>query len=111
MPIARCADGEHGEAEIASCRLILSDHSRGTPMKKSSRPTVSDLLDMKGKRQLTMLRVTTLDEADAAERAGIDMVSVPPALLGPEFREAAPHCFAVPGSRIWRLRHGRRLSA
>jgi 3-methyl-2-oxobutanoate hydroxymethyltransferase len=66
-------------------------------MKKSSRPTVSDLLDMKGKRQLTMLRVTTLDEADAAERAGIDMVSVPPALLGPEFREAAPHCFAVPG--------------
>jgi 3-methyl-2-oxobutanoate hydroxymethyltransferase len=66
-------------------------------MKKSSRPTVADLLEMKGKRQLTMLRVTTLEEAEAAGCAGIDVVSVPPALLGPEFREAAPHCFAIPG--------------
>ncbi len=66
-------------------------------MKKHSRPTVADLLSMKGKRQLTMLRVTTLEEAEAAEKAKIDMVSVPPALLGPVFREAAPSPFAVPG--------------
>ncbi|MGV3552017.1 3-methyl-2-oxobutanoate hydroxymethyltransferase [Rhizobium sp.] len=66
-------------------------------MKKSHRPTVADLLALKGKRQLSMLRVLTLDEAAAAEAAGIDMVSVPPALLTPEFREAAPSVFAVPG--------------
>ncbi|MDK1494034.1 3-methyl-2-oxobutanoate hydroxymethyltransferase [Sinorhizobium sp. 7-81] len=64
---------------------------------KHRRPTVSDLLSMKGTRQLTMLRVVTLDEAEAAEEAAIDLVSVPPALLGPEFREAAPSVFAFPG--------------
>jgi 3-methyl-2-oxobutanoate hydroxymethyltransferase len=66
-------------------------------MKTSFRPTVADILALKGKRQLSMLRVTTLEEASAAEAAGIEMVSVPPALLGPEFREAAPSVFAVPG--------------
>ena len=66
-------------------------------MKKHNRATVADLLALKGKRQLTMLRVTSLEEAEAAERAGIDMVSVPPALLGPAFREAAPTPFAIPG--------------
>ena len=66
-------------------------------MKKSFRPTVADLLALKGKRQLSMLRVLTLDEAAAAEAAGIEMVSVPPALLGARFREAAPSVFAVPG--------------
>ena len=64
---------------------------------KSSRPTVADLQAMKGKRQLTMLRVVTLEEAGAAEKAGVDLVSVPPALLGPAFREAAPTVFAFPG--------------
>jgi 3-methyl-2-oxobutanoate hydroxymethyltransferase len=64
---------------------------------KSNRPTVAEILALKGKRQLSMLRVVTLDEAEAAERAGIEMVSVPPALLGPAFREVAPSVFAVPG--------------
>lgn len=64
---------------------------------KTKRPTVADLQAMKGKRQLTMLRVVTLEEAEAAEQAGIDLVSVPPALLGPAFREAAPTVFAFPG--------------
>lgn len=64
---------------------------------KHRRPTVADLLSIKGKRQLTMLRVVTLEEAEAAEKAGIDLVSVPPALLGHEFREAAPTVFAFPG--------------
>ncbi|RUZ54213.1 3-methyl-2-oxobutanoate hydroxymethyltransferase, partial [Mesorhizobium sp. M7A.F.Ca.CA.004.05.2.1] len=45
------------------------------------RPTVADLRAMKGKRQLTMLRVLTMDEAEAAERAGVDIVSVPPELV------------------------------
>ena len=64
---------------------------------KSNRPTVADLLALKGKRQLSMLRVVTLEEAEAAEKAGIEMVSVPPTLLGSAFREAAPTVFAVPG--------------
>lgn len=64
---------------------------------KIRRPTVADLKAMKGKRQLTMLRVVTLEEAEAAEKAGVDLVSVPPALLGPTFREAAPTVFAFPG--------------
>ena len=64
---------------------------------KNSRPTVADIQAMKGKRQLTMLRVVTLEEAGAAEKAGVDLVSVPPALLGPAFREAAPTVFAFPG--------------
>ena len=66
-------------------------------MKKASRPTIADLRALKGQRQLSMLRVQTLDEAAAAQQAGIDLLSVPPALLGPAFREAAPTCFAVPG--------------
>jgi len=64
---------------------------------KNRRPTVADLLSIKGKRQLTMLRVETLEEAEAAERAGVDLLSVPPALLGPSFRDAAPTAFAFPG--------------
>lgn len=66
-------------------------------MKKHKRPTVADLLSLKGKRQLTMLRVTTLEEAEAAQKASIDLLSVPPALLGAAFREAAPDPFAIPG--------------
>lgn len=61
------------------------------------RPTVADILALKGKRQLSMLRVESLEEAEAAQKAGIDMLSVPPSLLGPEFREAVPTCFAFPG--------------
>lgn len=63
-----------------------------------TRPTVADIRALKGVRQLTMLRVETMEEAEAAEKAGVDMISVPPALiLRPDFREAAPNCFAVPG--------------
>lgn len=63
-----------------------------------NRPTVADLRALKGKRQLSKLRVTSLEEAEAAERAGIDLLSVTYALmLDPRFRDAAPTCFAVPG--------------
>ena len=62
------------------------------------RPTVADVRAMKGKYQYTMLRVESMQEAEAAELAGIDMVSVPPDLMcDPEFRDAAPSLFAVPG--------------
>jgi 3-methyl-2-oxobutanoate hydroxymethyltransferase len=62
------------------------------------RPTVADLRALKGKRQLTMLRYFSLDEAEAAERAGIDIASVPPELLThPDYRKAAPSVFSMTG--------------
>lgn len=68
------------------------------------RPTVADLRAMKGKRQLTMLRVLTLEELEAAEKAGIDIVSVPPDLiLDPRFRDAAPGIFAMPGDNFFEI--------
>ena len=69
-----------------------------------SRPTVHDLRAMKGKRQLTMLRVMTLEEAEAAERAGIDIVSIPPELLlDPRYRDAAPSLFSMPGENFFEI--------
>lgn len=64
------------------------------------RPTVADLRARKGKAlgQLTMLRLFTLDEAAAAEAAGIDIVSTTPELIAnPRFREVAPSLFAMTG--------------
>jgi 3-methyl-2-oxobutanoate hydroxymethyltransferase len=61
-------------------------------------PTVADLQALKGKRQLTMLRYCSLDEAAAAEQAGIDIASVPPEVLfHPRYREAAPSVFSMTG--------------
>ena len=62
------------------------------------RPTVADLLALKGKRQLAMLRVMTLEEAEAADRAGVELLSVPPSLMANrEFRDAAPGAFVCAG--------------
>jgi 3-methyl-2-oxobutanoate hydroxymethyltransferase len=66
------------------------------------RPTVFDLRANKGKRQYTMLRLFTLQEAEAAERAGVDIVSVPPELLmNPQYRDAAPSLFTMPGDNFF----------
>lgn len=61
-------------------------------------PTVADLRALKGKRQLTMLRYFSIDEAAAAERAGIDIASVPPEVLfHPDYRKVAPSIFSMTG--------------
>ncbi len=61
-------------------------------------PTVADLRAQKGRKQLTMLRYFNLDEAAAAEAAGIDIASVPPELLfDPAYRDAAPSVFSMTG--------------
>ncbi len=68
------------------------------------RPTIADMRAMRGKRQLTMLRVLNLEELEAAERAGVDIVSVPPELmLDPRFRDAAPGIFAMPGDNFYEI--------
>ncbi|GGH38215.1 ketopantoate hydroxymethyltransferase [Cribrihabitans marinus] len=61
-------------------------------------PTVADLLADKGKGQKTMLRYFSLDEAAAAEAAGIDIASVPDDILfHPRYRDAAPTVFSMTG--------------
>jgi 3-methyl-2-oxobutanoate hydroxymethyltransferase len=62
-----------------------------------NRATVADLLASKGRRQLTMLHVTTLDEAAAAGEAGIDLLSIVGPLWSPQFRAAAPGAFVCVG--------------
>ena len=62
------------------------------------RPTIADLRAAKGRGQKTMLRVTSLDEAAAAEAAGIDIVSVPAEIVThPRYREVAPSLFSMTG--------------
>jgi 3-methyl-2-oxobutanoate hydroxymethyltransferase len=51
-----------------------------------------------------MLRVETLEEAEAAARAGVELLSVPPAMiLDGRFREVAPDCFAFPGDNFYEI--------
>lgn len=61
------------------------------------RPTVADIRALKGKRQLTMLYVDTVEEAAAAVEAGIDMLSIIDPVWTPEMREAAGKCFVQVG--------------
>ena len=61
-------------------------------------PTVADLKARKGQGQLTMLRYFSLQEAAAAEAAGIDIASVPPDLVtDARYRDAAPTVFSMTG--------------
>ena len=65
---------------------------------KSNRPTVHDIRAMKARGQkISMLYVTTLDEAAAADAAGIDMLSIESRFFSPEMREAAGKCFVQVG--------------
>lgn len=69
-----------------------------TPVAKRRLPTVTDLRAARGRGQMTMLRYMTLDEARAAEAAGIDIASVPPDLIcDPGYRAAAPGVFSMTG--------------
>jgi 3-methyl-2-oxobutanoate hydroxymethyltransferase len=72
---------------------------------KHKRMTVGDLRALKGKRQLTMLFVETLDEAAAAAAAGVDILSIVEPLWSPVMREAAGDCFVQVG-----LLYGRRCT-
>jgi 3-methyl-2-oxobutanoate hydroxymethyltransferase len=62
----------------------------------TKRLTIADLLALRGRRQLSMLRVETLDEAAAAENAGVDMISAPIALHEAGLRRVAPTIFTFP---------------
>ncbi len=64
---------------------------------KHSRLSVGDLRALKGKRQLAMLFVDTLEEAAAAAAAGIDILSIIEPAWTPAMREAAGDCFVQVG--------------
>lgn len=64
---------------------------------RGTRPTVADIRALKGKRPLTMLYVETVEEAEAAAAAGIDMLSIIDPLWTPRMRAAAGVCFVQVG--------------
>lgn len=65
---------------------------------KNTRPTVHDMRAMKARGQkISMLYVTTPDEAAAADAAGIDMLSIEGRFFTPEMRAAAGRCFVQVG--------------
>ena len=65
---------------------------------RSSRPTVHDIRAIKARGQkISMLYVTTTEEAEAANAAGIDMLSIESRFFSPEMREAAGRCFVQVG--------------
>lgn len=65
---------------------------------KAYRPTVHDMRAMKAREQkISMLYVTSLDEAAAANAAGIHMLSIESRFFTPEMREAAGTCFVQVG--------------
>lgn len=69
-----------------------------------ARLTVRDLREARGRHSFAMLRVETLEEAEAAHRAGVELLSVPPAMIyDRRFREAAPEAFAFPGENFYEI--------
>lgn len=63
----------------------------------NKRRTVADMLALKGKQQIKMLFVETVEEAAAANAAGIDMLSIIEPIWTPEMRSAAGNCFVQVG--------------
>ncbi|MEZ4707741.1 MAG: 3-methyl-2-oxobutanoate hydroxymethyltransferase [Caldilineaceae bacterium] len=63
-----------------------------------NRPTVADIRAMKARGQkISMVYVTTLEEAAAADAAGINMLSIEGRFMSHEMREAAGDCFIQVG--------------
>jgi 3-methyl-2-oxobutanoate hydroxymethyltransferase len=65
---------------------------------KANRPSVSDIRAMKARgEKISMIYVTTPDEAAAADAAGIHMLSIEARFFNPEMRSAAGSCFVQVG--------------
>jgi len=62
------------------------------------RPNVADIRAMKARgEKISMLYVTTLEEAAAADTAGVHMLSIESCFFSPEMRQAAGRCFVQVG--------------
>ncbi len=65
---------------------------------RQNRQTVADIQSMKARGQkISMLYVTTLEEAAAADAAGVTMLSIESRFFSPEMREVAGRCFVQVG--------------
>lgn len=65
---------------------------------KSTRPTVADIRAMKARgEKISMLYVTTPEEAAAASAAGVHMLSIEGRFMSYEMRDAAGDCFIQVG--------------
>jgi len=65
---------------------------------RNGRPSVADIRAMKARGQkISMLYVTTPEEAEAAAAAGIDMLSIEGRFFNAAMREAAGRCFVQVG--------------
>ncbi len=65
---------------------------------KNTRPSVADIRAMKARGEMiSMLYVTTLHEAAAADAAGVHMLSIEARFFSPAMREAAGRCFVQVG--------------
>ena len=86
---------------------LIGSNKRGCLVEVSrAKPTVADLLAGKGVRQRTDMFVTTLEEARAAEEAGLDMICIPDEAMSEAVREAAPTVFITAA-----LAYGTRVTA
>jgi 3-methyl-2-oxobutanoate hydroxymethyltransferase len=63
----------------------------------SMRPTVADLFAEKGMTQRANVYVDSLDEARAADDAGVGIVTVQDSMMSADIREAATNAFMVAG--------------
>ncbi len=80
---------------------------------KANRPTVHDMRAMKARGQkISMLYVTTPEEAAAADAAGVHMLSIEGRYFSPEMRAAAGRCFVQVGLPFggWGTFEGRPLA-
>lgn len=59
--------------------------------------TVRDLIELKGKKKLTQVAITNVEEAIAAEEAGIDLILTGPGPNFPAIRKAAAKTFMTVG--------------
>ena len=78
-----------------------------------NRPHVQDIQNMKARgEKISMLFVTTPEEAEAAAAAGIHMLSIESRFFTPEMREAAGDCFVQVGLPVgaWGTFEGRNLA-
>lgn len=68
------------------------------------RPTVADLMANRGKHPYAMLRVETIEEAEAAALAGVELFSIPTAMIhDSRFRQVAPRAFVFPGENFYEI--------
>ena len=83
------------EAALEAFRYSLHGVIHGPQSQPPHRPRHAR--DEGAGQKISMLYVTTLDEAAAADAAGIDMLSIESRFFSPEMREAAGRCFVQVG--------------